>query len=166
MQDLLPHFFLRRTKDLIAHQMPKKYDHIVFCPLTVKQINVYKAFLAEEELYNILHKDDDCGCGSRMRSSPSPGTGPLSDNSIIFRRKECCYQEQSSPGIVLKYMDIFLKISNHLMLLCPGTRNPQGLGSTVTDLHQAPATTRNSSPGIQSSPKSLSRTVRLHSISH
>ena len=48
-----------------------------------------------------------------------------SDMSTTSRRKECCYQEQSSPGIVLKYMDIFLKISNHLMLLCPGTETPK-----------------------------------------
>lgn len=47
--------------------MPKKYDHIVFCPLTPMQINVYKAFLAVGELYNILHKDDGCGCGSGKR---------------------------------------------------------------------------------------------------
>jgi len=101
--------------------MPKKYDHIIFCPLTPKQINVYKAFLAVGELYNLLHKDDDCGCGSGKRLRCSTRTGPSSDISTIYRRKECCYQEQSSPGTVLKYMDIFLKISNHLMLLCPGT---------------------------------------------
>jgi SNF2 family DNA or RNA helicase len=52
--------------------MPKKYDHIVFCPLTPKQIDVYKAFLAVGELYNILHKDDDCDCDSGKRSGFSP----------------------------------------------------------------------------------------------
>ncbi|TFY76961.1 hypothetical protein EWM64_g7051 [Hericium alpestre] len=35
---LLPKFFLRRTKDIIKDQLPKKTDEIVFCPLTPKQI--------------------------------------------------------------------------------------------------------------------------------
>jgi len=58
--------------------MPKKYDHIVFCPLTPKQIDAYRAFLAVGELYNILHKDDGCGCGSGKRLRCSSRAGPTS----------------------------------------------------------------------------------------
>ena len=36
-QNLLPQFFLRRMKTLIADQLPKKSDRVVFCPLTATQ---------------------------------------------------------------------------------------------------------------------------------
>ncbi|KAJ3087159.1 DNA excision repair protein ERCC-6-like 2 [Quaeritorhiza haematococci] len=34
--------FLRRTKKLIAHQLPKKEDKVVFCPMTDRQVEVYQ----------------------------------------------------------------------------------------------------------------------------
>ncbi|KAF8737841.1 SNF2 family N-terminal domain, partial [Rhizoctonia solani] len=45
VNNLLPYFFLRRTKALIADQMPRKFDQAVFCPLAKTQLEVYKRFL-------------------------------------------------------------------------------------------------------------------------
>ena len=41
VQNLLPQFFLRRMKTLIADQLPKKSDRVVFCPLTDTQADAY-----------------------------------------------------------------------------------------------------------------------------
>lgn len=39
---LLPHFYLRRDKRVIAHEMPPKIDMVVFCPLAPRQIEAYQ----------------------------------------------------------------------------------------------------------------------------
>ncbi|CAK5270975.1 unnamed protein product [Mycena citricolor] len=96
---LLPRFFLRRTKDIIAHQLPNKTDSIVFCPLTSKQISVYKKILGMDEVQNLLMRDERCDCGSRKT------------------RKKCCYPFNAST--VLKTMSILIKLSNHLGLILP-----------------------------------------------
>ncbi len=40
-QEVLPKYLLRRTKALIAHQLPKKIDKVVFCPLSQVQTTAY-----------------------------------------------------------------------------------------------------------------------------
>ncbi|KAJ7145823.1 P-loop containing nucleoside triphosphate hydrolase protein [Mycena epipterygia] len=68
---ILPRFFLRRTKAIIAHQLPKKSDQVVFCPLTPIQIKVYKRLLATPEVEAMLLRDEPCPCGAKLRySSP------------------------------------------------------------------------------------------------
>jgi len=46
-------------------QLPQKVDHVVFCPLTEQQIEVYKRILEIDEVKNMTSKDDPCNCGSR-----------------------------------------------------------------------------------------------------
>lgn len=41
-QKILPHFYLRRDKRLIAHEMPKKRDMALLCPLGSRQAEVYQ----------------------------------------------------------------------------------------------------------------------------
>ncbi|KAF5375367.1 hypothetical protein D9615_008005 [Tricholomella constricta] len=96
---LLPNFFLRRTKDIIRSQLPKKTDEVVFCPLTLRQIAVYKQILNMVPVQNLIHRDDPCFCGSRKT------------------RKNCC--GPFVPGDVFKYMSILIKLSNHLALILP-----------------------------------------------
>ncbi|THG99115.1 hypothetical protein EW026_g3177 [Hermanssonia centrifuga] len=64
-EKLLPKYFLRRTKSLIKDQLPNKYDQVVFCPLTKMQIKAYKQILETEAVYNMIHKDEKCDCGSK-----------------------------------------------------------------------------------------------------
>ncbi|KAF8968711.1 P-loop containing nucleoside triphosphate hydrolase protein [Flammula alnicola] len=97
---LLPNFFLRRTKDIIKDQLPRKTDQVVFCPLTERQIAAYKHLLNMDAMQNLLHRDDPCTCGSKKT------------------RKNCCHP--FVPGEVFRYMSIFIKLSNHLGLILPG----------------------------------------------
>lgn len=52
-----------RTKDIIKDQIPKKYDEVVFCPLTEIQLDVYKRILGTEAVQNMIRKDERCDCG-------------------------------------------------------------------------------------------------------
>ncbi|KAJ7260962.1 P-loop containing nucleoside triphosphate hydrolase protein [Mycena haematopus] len=106
--NLLPRFFIRRTKDIIAHQLPKKTDEVVFCPLTASQIQVYKKILAMDELQTVLRKDDPCACGSGKR------------------QLKCCVPFDLSA--IFKFMSVLIKLSNHLGLILPSpTDTPEQL---------------------------------------
>ncbi|KAG9217766.1 hypothetical protein CCMSSC00406_0003545 [Pleurotus cornucopiae] len=97
---ILPNFFLRRTKEIIKHQLPKKIDEVVFCPLTEVQIDVYKRLLAMEPVQNLIRKDEMCPCGSQEK------------------RKDCCFP--FAAGDLFKFMSVLIKLANHLALILPG----------------------------------------------
>ncbi|KAL5520387.1 hypothetical protein ACEPAG_9611 [Sanghuangporus baumii] len=102
---LLPKFFLRRTKDLIRHQLPEKIDEVVFCPLTRQQITVYKRILAHRK--------------KRVKINAS-GVRPdveLCDCGSGLIRTKCCHAMDSAHFFT--YLTILLKISNHLALILP-----------------------------------------------
>ena len=42
LQHVLRRFLLRRTKALIAHQMPRKLDYIVYCEMSDLQLAAYR----------------------------------------------------------------------------------------------------------------------------
>ncbi|KAJ6542692.1 P-loop containing nucleoside triphosphate hydrolase protein [Mycena capillaripes] len=98
-KNLLPRFFLRRTKDIIAHQLPQKSDEVVFCPLTDSQIRVYKNILAMDEVQAVLNRDELCECGSG------------------HQQKHCCVPFDSAT--IFKFMSVLIKLSNHLGLILP-----------------------------------------------
>ncbi|QRV99551.1 DNA excision repair protein ERCC-6-like 2 [Ceratobasidium sp. AG-Ba] len=104
---LLPVFFLRRTKALIADQMPRKFDQVVFCPLAKTQLEVYKRFLETKDVQLMTRKDEPCDCGSTKGLTrlllPHP------------QRPRVPWKD-----LVLKYMQLFVEISNHIILICPG----------------------------------------------
>ncbi|KAG9103155.1 hypothetical protein FRC07_010073, partial [Ceratobasidium sp. 392] len=106
VQKLLPVFFLRRTKALIADQMPRKFDQVVFCPLGKTQLEVYKRFLETEDVQLMIRKDEPCDCESGEK------------------RGSCCYNTNKQgihwKELMLKYMQLFVEISNHVILICPG----------------------------------------------
>ena len=56
-------YFLRRTKSLIAHQMPMKQDFVVFCNFGLKQEEIYKKLYTLQEFELINRKDERCDCG-------------------------------------------------------------------------------------------------------
>ncbi|KAF9264581.1 hypothetical protein L218DRAFT_230270 [Marasmius fiardii PR-910] len=97
---LLPRFFLRRTKDIIKDQLPKKTDQVVFCPLATGQSLAYKRILNMKPVRQLIHKDDPCSCGSKQLT------------------KKCCYRYNASD--LLRFMSILIKLSNHLALIMPG----------------------------------------------
>ena len=68
VENLLPRFFLRRMKSLIAHQLPKKTDRVVFCPLTATQADAYERFIDSDMVQYVKTASDPCDCGSGKKS--------------------------------------------------------------------------------------------------
>lgn len=68
VQNLLPQFFLRRMKSLIAHQLPKKTDRVVFCPLTDTQKAAYELFLDSDIVDVVRRSSEPCPCNSGKKS--------------------------------------------------------------------------------------------------
>ncbi|GAA6011499.1 hypothetical protein JCM10207_002640 [Rhodosporidiobolus poonsookiae] len=103
--NLLPNFWLRRTKESVRLQLPKKTDNIVLCPLTDLQKSVYSKLLELDDVQIMLTADDPCPCGER------------DPNGDFYRRGSCC--EQEWPKLIFKYIMLFQKVSNHLALIYP-----------------------------------------------
>ncbi|PTB68616.1 hypothetical protein BBK36DRAFT_1113269 [Trichoderma citrinoviride] len=105
VQNLLPRYFLRRMKSLIAHQLPKKWDRVVFCPLSDLQMEAYENFLSSKEVTILRTASEDCEHGGK--------------------KGWCC--EQYLPNgkrwqsIVFPSMMTLQKLANHLTLLVPMT---------------------------------------------
>lgn len=51
-------------KSLIAHQLPKKTDRVVFCPLTETQKAAYELFLDSDVVQLVKQAFRQCDCGS------------------------------------------------------------------------------------------------------
>ncbi|ORY30568.1 P-loop containing nucleoside triphosphate hydrolase protein [Naematelia encephala] len=100
---VLPHFYLRRDKRLIAHELPPKRDMVVFCPLAARQVMAYQALIDSEDVQFILKRNDDCECGSGQK------------------RLACCHSTnehgETLPELILKNMNALQKVANHCGLL-------------------------------------------------
>ncbi|KFX88640.1 hypothetical protein V490_07491 [Pseudogymnoascus sp. VKM F-3557] len=112
VENLLPQFFLRRMKSLIAHQLPKKSDRVVFCPLTAAQRDAYERFLDGDIVELVKHSADPCECMSGRK------------------RGWCCHATLPGSGIkwqalVFPVIATLQKLSNHLALLIPSSTDPQ-----------------------------------------
>ncbi|XP_064032835.1 DNA excision repair protein ERCC-6-like 2 [Pogoniulus pusillus] len=95
--------FLRRTKDFISDQLPKKEDRIVYCLLTDFQRAVYQAVLETEDVRLILSAGEPCSCNSG------------------YKRKNCCYKVnahgETVKSLCFSYLTILQKVANHAALL-------------------------------------------------
>ncbi|KAH5338300.1 hypothetical protein HBI67_124760 [Parastagonospora nodorum] len=103
---ILPSVFLRRMKTLIAHQLPKKSDRIIFCQLTNTQADAYREFLDSDKCQFIQTAREDCDCGSGKK------------------RGWCCYikvseAEENWSNFVFPCMATLMKLANHLALIVP-----------------------------------------------
>lgn len=54
-------------------QLPHKFDRVVFCPLTETQTAVYERLLQTPNIQNILHRKEECDCGSKKPYVWFPG---------------------------------------------------------------------------------------------
>lgn len=111
VQRLLPEFFLRRMKSLIAHQLPKKSDRVVFCPLTDYQSLAYKNYLESEEVQFVRGSADPCECGAVGVNGKPKKQGWCCDKRLPDGRR---WEELVFPAIMTMQ-----KLSNHLTLLLP-----------------------------------------------
>ncbi|KAI0377281.1 P-loop containing nucleoside triphosphate hydrolase protein [Hypomontagnella monticulosa] len=105
--NLLPRFFLRRMKSLIAHQLPKKSDRVVFCPLSTLQREAYENLLGSETVNFVRSAFDYCPCGSNTK------------------RGWCCFKVNSEDepwqSLTFPIIISLQKLSNHFNLLIPQT---------------------------------------------
>ncbi|KAJ6020512.1 DNA excision repair protein ERCC-6-like 2 [Penicillium herquei] len=113
VENLLPQFFLRRMKSLIADQLPKKSDRVVFCPLTWSQADAYENFLDSDIVQTIKASTDICDCGSKRKAGWCchkivPGTSGTPWQAYVF------------PAIT-----VLQKLSNHLAILIPQGNDPR-----------------------------------------
>ncbi|KAK4113613.1 hypothetical protein N656DRAFT_778414 [Canariomyces notabilis] len=110
VQNLLPEFFLRRMKTLIAHQLPKKSDKVVFCPLTDIQREAYQNFLEGDQVTTMISASDPCDCDSG------------------HKRGWCCFKYLPDGkrwnDLVFPTIITLQKLSNHLTLLIPSATDP------------------------------------------
>ncbi|RMZ78391.1 hypothetical protein DV738_g3894, partial [Chaetothyriales sp. CBS 135597] len=111
VQNLLPRFFLRRTKALIQNQLPKKSDRVVFCPLTEIQAKAYQQFLESDIVTLIKNSGELCFCGSNKKQGWC--CGATTDDG---RR----WQHWVFPAL-----STLQKLSNHLALLIPSGNDPK-----------------------------------------
>lgn len=105
VQNLLPRYFLRRMKTLIADQLPKKTDRVVFCPLTKVQEEAYQNFLNCEDTELLRTISDPCEHGKKK--------GWCCNTHLPDGRRW--------PAIVFPSMITLQKLANHLALLTPST---------------------------------------------
>ncbi|KAL2864179.1 putative DNA excision repair protein (Rad26L) [Aspergillus lucknowensis] len=110
VENLLPQFFLRRMKTLIADQLPKKVDRVVFCPLTETQAEAYENLLNSDIITYIKSSSEFCDCGSRKKAG-------------------WCCREYLPSGVrwqnyVFPAIQILQKLSNHLAILIPQGTDP------------------------------------------
>lgn len=105
VENLLPRYFLRRMKTLIAHQLPKKTDRVVFCPLTDLQHEAYKNFIESKDIELLRNLSKPC-CHGKKRGWCCD---KLLDNG------------QTWQSIIFPSMMVLQKLANHLTLLVPST---------------------------------------------
>lgn len=103
--NLLPEFFLRRMKSLIADQLPKKSDRVVFCPLTETQREAYENYVGSDIVTLVRTASDPCDCGSEKKSG------------------WCCHQRLPNghkwQEYVFPAITTLQKLANHLAILIP-----------------------------------------------
>ncbi len=55
LRDLIAPYLLRRRKADVAQQLPKKTEQVLFCSLTTDQRDLYRSYLASDEVQDILN---------------------------------------------------------------------------------------------------------------
>ncbi|KAJ5834625.1 SNF2-related protein [Penicillium robsamsonii] len=113
VENLLPQFFIRRMKSLIADQLPKKVDRVVFCPLTETQAEAYENFLDSDIVDYIKTSTEPCDCGSGKKSG-------WCCRRFIPDRDPPAWQSYVFPAI-----NVLQKLSNHLAILIPQGVDPK-----------------------------------------
>ncbi|GAA93762.1 hypothetical protein E5Q_00408 [Mixia osmundae IAM 14324] len=105
--NLLPHYMLRRTKAIIADQLPSKVDKIIFCPMAPRQLEAYLCALRSDKLRNAAISRDPCA---------------MCNSGLEFRH--CCLKAIDADWFhhILPGVQLLLKIANHIVLIHPDRR--------------------------------------------
>ncbi|PWN29166.1 hypothetical protein BDZ90DRAFT_206447, partial [Jaminaea rosea] len=103
---LLPPYMLRRTKALVAKDLPTKHEKIVFCPLSPTQFDAYRRLLALPEVEAMREADKPCPCGAK------------DDEGLPFKLKNCCDQTADTEQF-FRTLYLLLCLANHSALFFP-----------------------------------------------
>lgn len=145
LQKALAGVMLRRTKALIAHQLPRKIDNIVYCQLSSLQVRAYLRALHSPDLQLLVRWDQPCDCGSgssrarccHRQALPEQGgvmwpyyhlcecddvyDSVTNPKGCKKHKAEGCPEHGRNPGcpacLMLPALTLLRKISNHLDLL-------------------------------------------------
>ncbi|XP_066929010.1 DNA excision repair protein ERCC-6-like 2 [Clytia hemisphaerica] len=94
-------WMLRRTKENHLHELPRKDEKIVFCPVSPLQKAIYEEILKLPKCKMLLLLDKKCRCGSGRNG------------------RRCCLKRFNWRKIMFPFIQLFLKLSNHTALLFP-----------------------------------------------
>lgn len=74
LQTTLKTLYLRRDKRELLHQLPRKFENVVFCDMSGLQQSVYRRLLGMPEAQlNLIDAAEDCPCSSgEKRKAPAP----------------------------------------------------------------------------------------------
>ncbi|KAK8858783.1 hypothetical protein IAR55_003013 [Kwoniella newhampshirensis] len=114
-QRILPHFYLRRDKRLIAHELPEKRDMVVFCPLARRQIAAYQALIDSEDVQFLLRRNDSCSCGS--------GKGGEAVKDVLLKNISALQKVANHFGLLYHAKDDSQhtrEINRHFFRICTG----------------------------------------------
>lgn len=107
--DKLSKYVLRRTKACIAHQLPPKEDHIVFCEPTPLQLRIYKR-ITDSPLYRLLRANSvTCKCGS----------GKAAVKCCAKRNRAIDGPSIDFPNVALPALTRLQQLANHVSLIVP-----------------------------------------------
>ena len=129
LQKQLQTFMLRRKKEKISHQLPKKKEMVVFCNLTEMQLRTYRRIIQSPDFQLIIRANEPCDCGRKRSKRGKCCHGGGEDHHILWKSfhpngMQC---EKCPWCLCLPAMDKLNKCSNHLELLKP--RLPTHAGS-------------------------------------
>ncbi|WRT67988.1 uncharacterized protein IL334_004963 [Kwoniella shivajii] len=123
-QKILPHFYLRRDKRLIAHELPEKRDMVVFCPLASTQIMAYQNLIDSEDIQFLLRRNDPCECGSGLNKCHHAKTSnDETVNDVLLRNLSACKKVANHFGLLYHAKDDSLhtrEINRHFFKICTG----------------------------------------------
>lgn len=111
---------IRRTKNLISDQLPKKDDNVVFCKLTDFQVSIYQTILQDPDLQDAINAGTPCFCGSRKSQG------------------KCCRKKSSTgkplKSVMFQFLHLLLKVSNHVALLAPDSKASSAQNQAAVDI--------------------------------
>lgn len=108
-KNFLPELMLRRTKALIADQLPKKYDKVVFCPLAPEQLRAYRDLMHTQDVEDLRLSRDLCECGA------------VDDEGAPYRRGKCCRPIELRA--IFRTIYLMCSLANHAALFFPSPQD-------------------------------------------
>lgn len=132
LSTIIRRLILRRTKALIAHQLPTKTDSVVFCQMSDVQLRAYTRLLASPDFRSLANAHEACACGARTKDGMPQSAyqccaavelagGPLWRHFHPHNRT--C--DKCPTCIALPALTLLSKLANNVDLLKPDPSEPR-----------------------------------------